>query len=90
MAQQINTPEQAKRKARVIISDICIYNQPKIKEGIEHDNLFEVLKEELSEGKQLYETSVPKEIRDAQDFFAEALIDILIYKHAALVKSEIW
>jgi hypothetical protein len=85
----ITNPVEAKRLARTILSDILLYNQAKVKEGIEKDSLFDVLTEELAEGKKYYESMVEEEIRQASNFFNEAVIDVLI-KQAGKIKSEIW
>jgi hypothetical protein len=85
----IKTPDEAKRLARTILSDILLYNQAKVKEGIEKDSLFEVLTEELSEGKKYYENMVDEEIRKDTNIFNEAVVDVLI-KQAGKIKSEIW
>jgi hypothetical protein len=85
----INKPEEAKRLARTIISDIVMYNQQKVKEGIEKDSLFDVLTDELAEGKKYYESMVEEEIRRSTNFFNEALVDVLL-KQNAKIKSEIW
>jgi len=87
--RMINKPEEAKRLARTIISDIVMYNQQKVKEGIEKDSLFDVLTDELAEGKKYYESMVEEEIRQSTNFFSEALVDVLL-KQNAKIKSEIW
>ena len=85
----IKTPDEAKRLARTILSDILLYNQAKVKEGIEKDSLFEVLTEELAEGKKYYESMVEEELRQANNFFNEAVVDVLL-KQGGKIKSEIW
>jgi hypothetical protein len=85
----IKKPDEAKRLARTIISDIVLYNQQKVKEGIEKDSLFDVLTDELAEGKKYYESMVEEEIRQSTNFFNEALVDVLL-KQNAKIKSEIW
>jgi hypothetical protein len=85
----IKTPEEAKRLARTILSDILLYNQAKVKEGIEKDSLFDVLTEELAEGKKYYESMVGEDIRLASNFFNEAVVDVLI-KQGGKIKSDIW
>ena len=85
----ITKPEEAKRLARTILSDILLYNQAKVKEGIEKDSLFDVLTEELAEGKKYYETMVDDEIRRETNFFNEAVVDVLL-KQGGKIKSEIW
>jgi hypothetical protein len=85
----INKPDEAKRLARTIISDIVMYNQQKVKEGIEKDSLFDVLTDELAEGKKYYESMVEEDVRQSTNFFNEALVDVLL-KQNAKIKSEIW
>jgi hypothetical protein len=85
----IKSQDEAKRLARTILSDILLYNQAKVKEGIEKDSLFDVLTEELAEGKKYYESMVEEEIRQSTNYFSEAVVDVLI-KQAGKIKSEIW
>jgi len=85
----IKNVDEAKRLARTILSDILLYNQAKVKEGIEKDSLFDVLTEELAEGKKYYETMVDPEIRESTNLFNEAVVDVLI-KQGGKIKSEIW
>jgi hypothetical protein len=85
----IKNTDEAKRLARTILSDILLYNQAKVKEGIEKDSLFDVLTEELAEGKKYYETMVDEEIRQSTNFFSEAVVDVLL-KQGGKIKSEIW
>ena len=85
----ISTQEQAKRLARTILSDILLYNQAKVKEGIEKDSLFDVLSEELAEGRKYYEGMVDTALRQSTNFFNEAVIDVLL-KQGGKHKSDIW
>ena len=85
----ISTHEQAKRLARTILSDILLYNQAKVKEGIERDSLFDVLSEELAEGRKYYESMVDTALRQSTNFFNEAVIDVLL-KQGGKHKSDIW
>jgi hypothetical protein len=85
----ITNIDEAKRLARTILSDILLYNQAKVKEGIENDSLFDVLAEELDEGRKYYESMVAQDVRDNTNFFNEAVIDVLL-KQGGKIKSEIW
>ena len=85
----IKNPDEARRLARTILSDILLYNQAKVKEGIEKDSLFDVLNDELAEGKKYYETMVDEEVRQTTNFYSEAVVDVLI-KQGGKIKSEIW
>ncbi|HLB05733.1 MAG TPA: hypothetical protein VJL62_03355 [Thermodesulfobacteriota bacterium] len=83
------TPELAKRLARTIVSDIALYNPTKVKEGIERDDIFEILKDELEEGMKLYLSRVEPSIVADHYFFEQAIVDVLI-KQAGKIKSKIW
>jgi hypothetical protein len=80
---------KAMRLARAIASDISLYNEQKIIKGIEQDNLFEVLKEELDEGRELYKSRVSQELYRSTNFFERAVVDIVV-RSKGHVKSKIW
>ncbi len=80
---------KAIRLARAIASDISLYNEQKIIKGIEQDNLFEVLKDELQEGRDLYKSRVSAEVYKTANFFDRAIVDIVI-RSKAHIKSRIW
>ena len=85
----ITDAEAAKRLARTIASDIALYNQEKIKSGIENDNLFDILVDELDEGKSLYASRVSPELAQKTNFFNIAIVDIIV-KRSANIQSKIW
>jgi hypothetical protein len=80
---------KAMRLARAIASDISLYNERKIVQGIEQDNLFEVLKDEIEEGRELFKSRVSPEIFERTNYFDRAIIDVVI-KPKGHVKSKIW
>jgi hypothetical protein len=80
---------KAMRLARAIASDISLYNEQKIIQGIEQDNLFEALKHELEEGRDLFKSRVSAEIFTRTNFFERAIVDIVI-KPKGHIKSKIW
>jgi hypothetical protein len=88
MVPPLRDEESARRLARAIASDISIYNEAKIIKGIEDDNLFEILEEQIEEGRTHYNTKVPDELQ-AKNFFNRAIIDIIL-KNKAHIKSKIW
>lgn len=83
----ITNEEQAFRLAKAIISDILLYNQDKVKNGIENDNLFDKLNAELEEGKKLFESRVDKSI--STSIFDRAIVDVL-FKSSGRYDSKIW
>jgi len=80
---------KAMRLARAIASDISLYNEQKIIKGIEQDNLFDVLKDELDEGRDLYRSRVSQEVLTTTNFFDRAVVDIIV-RGKAHVRSKIW
>jgi hypothetical protein len=84
----IETEEAARRLARAIASDLSLYNEEKIIQGIQQDDLFNVLSEEIEEGRALYKSRVSPELYQ-RNFYDRALVDILI-KSKGHIKSKIW
>ncbi len=84
----IDNADQAKRLARAIISDVAIYNPEKVVEGIKNDNLFEVLQDQLAEGRQHFVSRVVPELA-ASNIFELAIVDVLI-KRSEKIESSIW
>jgi len=77
------------RLARAIASDISLYNEQKIVQGIEQDNLFDVLRDEIEEGRELFRSRVSTEIFSRTNFFDRAIVDIVI-KPKGHIRSKIW
>ena len=84
----IDKPERARQLARVIASDLSLYHEKKIVEGVEKDNLFDVLRDEIEEGRNLFKSRVTPEIFEA-GIYDRALVDMLL-KPRAHVRSKIW
>ena len=89
MPTLIDTPEAANRLARAIASDLSLYNEAKIKEGIENDTFFGTLSDEIAEGRAHYESRVDRKILDSSNFFDRALVDVILARKGH-IKSKIW
>lgn len=89
MARLVENPDLAFRLARAIVSDIALYNQEKVKDGIKNDNIFEVLEEELKEGREHFNTRCAPSISERDHLFDRAIVDVLI-KQAGKIESPIW
>jgi hypothetical protein len=88
MSMMIDDPEQAKRLARAVLSDVAMYNREKVENGIKNDNIFDLLSEELEEGRQHFLSRVSADLNP--DFiFQIAVVDVLI-KRAGKIESSIW
>ena len=84
----IDNPDQAKRLARAIISDVAIYNKEKVESGIKNDDIFDSLNEQLEEGRQHFYSRVSADLKP-EKIFDIAVVDVLI-KRAGKIESSIW
>jgi hypothetical protein len=84
----IENRDQARRLARAIVSDVALYNREKVEQGIKDDNIFEVLEEQLNEGREHFLSRVTKEIAES-NIYDIAVVDVLI-KRAGKIESSIW
>jgi hypothetical protein len=89
MAALIDSPEAANRLARAIASDLSLYNEAKIKEGIENDTFFAVLTDEIAEGRAHYQSRVDPKLVAGSNFFDRALVDVILARKGH-IKSKIW
>jgi spore germination protein GerM len=85
----IEAPEAALRLARAICSDVNLYNEEKIVKGIQDDNFFDALHEEIEEGRQLYRSRVSPELYGRTNFYDRAIVDVIL-KSKGHVKSKMW
>jgi hypothetical protein len=79
----------ARRIARAVVSDIALYNVKKVEEGIRNDSLFDLLKNEIDEGRSYYLSRIDPEIAENTNFFNQALVDVLV-KPTGRIPSKAW
>lgn len=85
----VRDPEVARRIARAVVSDIALYNAKKVEEGIAKDTLFDLMKNEIEEGRTYYNSRIDPEIAASANYFNEALIDVLV-KPLGRIPSKAW
>jgi len=69
---------EAKRIARLIISEIKLYNQEKIEKAANRKEVLDLLKNELMKGKQHYNDRVASRLPVGPDYFTETIKEILL------------
>ena len=79
--------DEARRLARLILSDIIIYHAGKVERAIRDGNFFEVLREEIEEGRQYYDSRVPMRIRRDTEIYTETLQLFVQMKREELEKT---
>ncbi|MDH4163559.1 MAG: response regulator [Nitrospirota bacterium] len=72
--------EKARRFARIIVSDIALYSQDAVIEGIRDGTFYDLLKDDVAEGRALYDSRVPEAIRATKDYLQEAFDDFIAAK----------
>ena len=85
----IETPEAANRLARAICSDLALYNEEKVVRGLQEDSFFELMAEELEEGRALYRSRLAPSLYARTNFFDRAVVDVIILRKAH-VRTKIW
>ena len=82
-------PDRAKRLARAILSDVLLYHAETVREGIEADDLFDRLADEIEEARLYFESRVEAEVARETNAWNRALVDVLVYR-SRHVRSPIW
>ncbi len=85
----IEEPGKAIRLARAIASDISLYNEEKIKEGIANDTFYDAIASELDEGRELYKSRVAPQLFESTNYYDRAVIDIIL-RSKGHIKSKLW
>jgi predicted Zn finger-like uncharacterized protein len=76
--------EKARRLARIIVSDIMLYNESAIQEGIRTGRLMDLLRDDLAEGHRLFRSRVPERIAEERDYVEEAFTAYVEKKSAQM------
>ena len=85
----VDTPERARRLARVLISDVAAYAGDQVRIGLEKDDLFERLGPQIERARVFYLHHVTPSVAERAKLFEFALVDVLVYGHRR-VQTHIW
>lgn len=69
--------DDAKRFARLVVSEIKLYNEAKVNEGRRNKDIYERLKDDIERGRQMYNDRVAAHVRDRSNYFVDELVRIL-------------
>ena len=76
---------EARRTARLLVSEIKLYHEDELKEGRENHDIYERLKREIDQGREQYNQRVPAAALEGHDYFHEELVRILCEGNAPLL-----
>jgi hypothetical protein len=69
--------DEARRFAKLLVSEIKLYNEKIVQEGRQRGNLYELLKEDIDRSRQMYDERIPEDVRSTSNFFYEELVRVL-------------
>ena len=69
--------EEARRLARLLVTEIKLYNEEQVEEGRRDRNVHQSLKEDIDRSRQIYEDRIDPSVRESSDYFYEELVRIL-------------
>lgn len=69
--------EDAKRFARLLVSEIKLYNEAQVSAGRENRDIYERLKEDIERSRKMYMERVPQHIHTTTNYFYEELVRTL-------------
>jgi hypothetical protein len=75
---------KARRLARIIVSDIILYNQARVEDGVRNGTFYKLLNDDIVEGTALYQRRVSEEIRSCTSYLEEAFEELIAKKKLEL------
>lgn len=69
--------EEARRLARLLVSEIKLYNEEQVEEGRRNRDIYERLREDIDRSRQMYDERVDSQILRSTDYFYQELVRIL-------------
>jgi len=69
--------EEARRFARLLVSEIKLYNEDEVERGRAERDIGARLKEDIDRSREMYEKRIPADVRQGHDYFRDELVRIL-------------
>jgi hypothetical protein len=69
--------DEAKRFARLLVSEIKLYNEAQVSAGREHKDLYDRLKDDIERSRRMYMDRIPTHIHSSTNYFYEELVRTL-------------
>ena len=69
--------DEARRFARLLVSEIKLYNEAKVEQGRKGRDLYERLKEDIDRSRQMYDERISEDVRKGSNYFYDELVRIL-------------
>jgi hypothetical protein len=69
--------DEARRFARLLVSEIKLYNESKVEQGRKNKDIYERLKEDIDRSRQMYDERIGEDVRKSSNYFYDELVRIL-------------
>jgi len=77
--------DEARRFARLLVSEIKLYNEPKVDAGRKNKDLYERLREDIDRSRQMYDERITEDVRKNSNYFYDELVRILADNDAGVL-----
>jgi hypothetical protein len=77
LSEEEKAHNDARRFARLLVSEIKLYNEQKVAEGRRGGDLYDRLKEDIDRSRQMYEKRVTSNVASKFDYFYDELVSTL-------------
>jgi hypothetical protein len=77
IAEDESKHQEARRFARLLVSEIRLYNEHAVQEGKVAHDIYSRLREDIERSREMYEQRVPAEIRARTNYFNDEMVRIL-------------
>ncbi len=76
-SEEAKKHDEARRFARLLVSEIKLYNEAKVDQGRKNRDLYERMKEDIDRSRQMYDERIGDDVRKVSNYFYDELVRIL-------------
>ena len=77
LSEEERAHSEAKRFARLLVQEIKLYNEQKVKDGRSGSDLYDRLREDIDRSRQMYDKRVAPPVAARHDYFHQELVNTL-------------
>ncbi len=78
--------EEARRFARLLVSEMVLYNEKQVEEGRRNKDIYERLRDDIDRSHQMYEQRVSSQVRASSNYFYEEMVRTLANGDRSAIK----
>ena len=84
-SEETKKHDEARRFARLLVSEIKLYNESKVEQGRRNRDLYERLKEDIDRSRQMYDERIGEDVRKQSNYFYDELVRVLADGNAEIL-----